>query len=79
MPPFTAQTPDGFDRWQVINSGKTVKDIADLAQLFGVDAVNLPKRKFVARGLMGVALLEDYCVLGFEDGGSQAGKALSSP
>ena len=66
LPPFTSQTPAGFDMWEEIDSGMTLFEMTVLSEDFGLEAINVPKREYVDQGAVGVATLEKHCVLIFE-------------
>ena len=67
LPPFTSQTPSGFDMWNEINSGTTLPEMSALAQDFGLDAINVPTDAYLSGGALGVATLEKYCIVVFEE------------
>lgn len=77
MPSFTSKTPEGFDRWKRMSSGDTLEEMTAMAPIFGVKAINIPNKEYLDKGTVGVAQLEDFCVLGFNEApSSESGDPL---
>ena len=69
LPAISNTTPAGYDRWQEMNGGTTdIPEMADMADAYGLGMLNWPSETYAEQQsplgtAVGVALLEDYCVV----------------
>lgn len=65
VPAFTDHQPEGYDSWRAKGGGKTTAETQRLAAQFGLEDLYLPSENEYDLNVMGVALLNKYCVLTF--------------
>lgn len=69
-PAISDTTPAGYDRWQEMEGDTTdIPEMAEMAAAYGLEELNWPSEAYAEKHnhlgtVVGVALLEDYCVVG---------------
>lgn len=65
LPAVSENIPSGYDRWDELDGGPSgIPEMDDLARAYGLEQISLPTESHL-KDYMGVAQLEDYCVVGF--------------